>query len=152
MQYAYSRSLVRGLSGTLVSPPGKGRWSLLERLFVSYPVLFRVVQRVYHLRYQLVRFSDVEHGSSVLVSAAVVRGGEHSEQLTSSEPFEAVHDALVGSQDVLCLVVVEELLDAVRSKLHDISGTIGISDEVGLDAELGKLNNIRIPNILKFGF
>jgi hypothetical protein len=40
------------------------------------------------------------------------------------------------TQNVLCFVVIKELLDSVRAKLHDVSCAVGVSNEIGLDAQL----------------
>ena len=69
------------------------------------------------------------------MSSTVVSGGEHSEQLTTSKSFKTVHHAFVSSQDVFGLVVVKELFDSVWTKLYNIACTVGISDEVWLDAK-----------------
>ena len=121
----------------MVRPSRRSRRSLLQRFLISDPVLFRVVQRVDHLGNELVGLGDLEHGSCVLVSAAVVSGRENSEQLARSEPLDSVHHALVSPQNELHLIVVKELLHSVRSELHNVSRSIWISDKVRLDSKFG---------------
>lgn len=41
----------------------------------------------------------------------------------------------MGAEHVLELVVLEEVLDAVGPELDDVSGSVGVADEVGLNAE-----------------
>ena len=132
--------LLRSIEGlvawSLVLPSGWRGRPLAERLLVRDPVVFGVVQRVDHLGHELVRLSYLQHGSSVLVAAAVVCRGEDSEEAAAGKALEAVHDALVSAQDEVDLVVLEEGLDAVGSKLHNIAGSVGVTHEVGLDTEL----------------
>lgn len=40
------------------------------------------------------------------------------------------------AQDVLSFVIVKELFHSVGSELHDISGAVGVTDEVWLYAQL----------------
>jgi hypothetical protein len=68
------------------------------------------------------------------MSTAVVSSREHCEQLATSKPLKAVHNALMGPQDVFGFIVIEELLDAVRAELYDVAGSVRVSDEIGLDA------------------
>lgn len=70
------------------------------------------------------------------MTAAVVRRREHSEELAAGESFEAVHDALVSSQDELATVRVQEVLDTIGAEFDNISGAVGVSDEVWLDTEV----------------
>ena len=128
-------SIIGGLTGTLVSPAGRSRGSLLW-LFVCDPVLFWVIQGIDHFGNQLVGFSNVEHGTSIFMSATVIGGGEYGEELTSGESFETVHHALVSSDDVLGFVVVKELLDTVRSEFDNVTSAIRVTDEVRLDTKL----------------
>ena len=54
----------------------------------------------------MILFGNLEHGSGVLVSAAVVRSRENGEQLAGGESLEPVHDALVRAQNVFHLIVI----------------------------------------------
>ena len=67
--------------------------------------------------------------------SAVIGGGEHGEQLAASEPFEPVHHTLMRPQDILGLVVIQELLDPIRSELDYVTSSVGVTDEVWLDTE-----------------
>ena len=99
------------------------------------PVLLRVVvERVYHLWHEFVLLGDLQHGSGVLVPTAVVRRREEREKLTTGESFEAIHYALVGPNDELASVCVEEVLDSVGTELNDVSCAVRVSDEVRLDS------------------
>jgi hypothetical protein len=40
------------------------------------------------------------------------------------------------AQDVLGFVIVKELFHTVGSELHDVSGAVGVTDKVWLDAQL----------------
>ena len=42
----------------------------------------------------------------------------------------------MSSQYEFCFVVFEEVLNPIWSKLHNISGSIWITDEIGLDAKI----------------
>lgn len=55
--------------------------------------------------------------------------------MTTSESFEAIHHALMGSENELDFVVVQELLDSVWPELDYVACSIGVSDEVGLNTE-----------------
>ena len=70
------------------------------------------------------------------MATAVVCGRENCEELTTSEPFEAVHDAFVRSQNKSTSIRVEEVFNAIRSKLDDVSCAVRISDEVRLDSQV----------------
>ena len=39
------------------------------------------------------------------------------------------------AQDVLSFVIVKELFHTVGSELHDVSGSVGVTDKVRLDAQ-----------------
>ncbi len=68
------------------------------------------------------------------MTTTVVCGGEDCEQLTASESLEAVHNALVSSQDIAASVGLEEVLYTVRAELDNVTCAIGVSDEVRLDS------------------
>lgn len=111
----------------------RGR-SLICRLRVGDPIILRVVERVDHLRDQLVRLGDLQHGSGVLVSTAIISGGEYGEQAATGESFKSVHDAFVRPQNEADLVVLEECLDTIGTELDNVACAVRISDEVGLNA------------------
>ena len=68
--------------------------------------------------------------------ATVVSCREDGKQLSTSESLEAIHNTLVRSQDVPTPVRFEEELDAIRSKLHDVSRVVRVSDKVWLNTHL----------------
>lgn len=68
--------------------------------------------------------------------ATVVSCREDGKQLSTSESLEAIHNTLVRSQDVPTPVRFEEELDAIRSKLHDVSCVVRVSDKVWLNTHL----------------
>lgn len=70
------------------------------------------------------------------MATAVVCGRENCEELTASEPFEAVHDAFVRSQHKSTSIRVEEVFDSIRSKLDNVSCAVRISDEIRLDSKV----------------
>ena len=70
------------------------------------------------------------------MTTAVVGCREYREELAASEALEAVHDALVGSQDKAAPVGIEEVLDAIWAKLHNVSCAVRVTDEVGLNAQV----------------
>ena len=90
----------------MVGPSGWRGRSLLVVVIFSEPVLLGIIKWVYHLGHELVRLRDVEHRACVLVSAAVVSGGEDREELAPSESLESVHDAFVCAQYILGFVIV----------------------------------------------
>ena len=98
------------------------------------PVLFWIIiQWVNHLWHQLILLRDLEHGSRVFMPATVVSCREDGKQLSTSESLEAIHNTLVRSQDVPTPVRFEEELDAIRSRLHDVSCVVRVSDKVWLN-------------------
>ena len=119
---------------SLSSPLGWSWWSL-GHAFVVEPILLIVIEWVDQVGYQLVLLCYLNHCSCVLVATTVVSGRENSEKLTSSKSFESVHDAFMGSKDEGALVVLQERLHSVWSKLDDIARTVGVSHEVWLDTE-----------------
>ena len=70
------------------------------------------------------------------MTTAVISRREYREELTASEALEAVHDAFVGSQDKAAPVGIEEVLDAIRAELHNVSCAVRVTDEVGLNAQV----------------
>lgn len=70
------------------------------------------------------------------MTSTIVSSREDSEELTSSESFESIHDALVGSQDIFLFVIIEEILDFIWAKFDNVSCSVWISDEVWLNTEL----------------
>ena len=98
--------------------------------------MLRVIQWVDHLWHELILLGDLEHSTCVLVASTVVCSGEDCKELTAGEAFEAIHDALVRSQDISAAIGFEEVLNSVGAKLHDITSTVRISDEVWLDAKI----------------
>ena len=69
------------------------------------------------------------------MSAAVIGGGENCEELATGKAFEAVHHTFVGSQNKFSFVVLEEQLYSIGSELDDVSSSVWIADEVGLNSE-----------------
>ena len=117
-------------------------WSPFRRcgrslvVFVEQPILLWVVQRVDHFGHKLVLLGNLEHGAGILVTTAVISRREYREELAASEALEAVHDALVGSQDKAAPVGIEEVLDAIWAELHNVSCAVRVADEVGLNAQV----------------
>ena len=70
------------------------------------------------------------------MSSTVISRREDCKELTPSKALEAIHHTFMGTQNVLCFVIIKELLDSVRAKLHDVSCAIWVSNEIGLDAQL----------------
>ncbi len=67
--------------------------------------------------------------------AAVVGGAEDSDDSTTSETFEAVHDAFMRSYDhTKWGIGSEEVSDPVRPEFADFPTSIGIPGIVGDDA------------------
>lgn len=118
----------------LGSPFRRGGRPLI--ILVCKPILFGIVQWVDHFWHQLVLFSNLKHRACVLVPPTVVRCRENGEKLPARETFEAVHDTLVRTQNVLRFVCLEEVLDPIWSKFDNISGSIWISNKVGLDTQI----------------
>ena len=100
------------------------------------PVLFSIVQWVNHFWHELIRFSNLKHGSGVLVSSAVISSRENSEKATSSKSFESVHNTLVRSQDETCFIIFKESLDSIWAKFDNISSSVRVSHKVWLDSKL----------------
>ena len=70
------------------------------------------------------------------MTTTVVSRREYCEELAASEALEAIHDALVSSQDKAAPVGIKEVLDAIWAELHNVSCAIGVADEVGLNAQV----------------
>jgi len=100
------------------------------------PSSLGIVQGIDHFGNQFELFGKLDHGASILVPSAVVGSRKHGNKLTAGESLEAVHDALVRPEYVLQVVVLEELADAIRTELHDVSGAVRVSHEVGLNTQL----------------
>ena len=115
-------------------PLGRCRWALV--VLVDQPVLLWIIEGVDHFGNKLVLLGYLKHCACVLVPSTVVSGRENSEELTASESLEAVHNALVGSQDELATIGIEEVFDAIRSEFDDVTSAVRVSDEVGLDAKV----------------
>lgn len=87
------------------------------------------------LRSNLIRPRDAENGPCVLMASAVVGGREDCDQISSREPFEPVHHALMRSDDFGKVVGLEELFDDVWPELDDVSGVVRVADGVVLDSQ-----------------
>ena len=117
-------------------------WSPFRRcgrslvIFVKQPILLRVVQGIDHFGHEFILLGDLEHGAGILVTTTVVSRREYCEELAASEALEAIHDALMGSQDKATPVGIEEVLDAIWAELYNISCTVGVANEVGLNAQV----------------
>ena len=70
------------------------------------------------------------------MTTTVVSRREYCEELAASEALEAIHDALVSSQDEAAPVGIEEVFDAIWTELYNVSCTVGVADEVGLNAQV----------------
>ena len=68
--------------------------------------------------------------------STVVCSWEYSEKASSSKSFKAVHDALVSSQNEIDSIIFQKGLDSIGPKFDNVSCAIGVSDEIGLDAQL----------------
>ena len=68
--------------------------------------------------------------------ATIVRGGKDGEELSSCEALKPIHHTLVGTQNVSAAVGLKEVLDTVRAKLDDVARSVGVPDEVWLNAEV----------------
>lgn len=132
--YLLKTSVVGSFTGALRSPLG---WSW--RSFVSVvvqPILFCIIQRIYHFRNQFVLLCDLKHCARVLVTSAVVCRWENCEKLSSRKPFESIHYAFVGSQHIPDFIVLKEKFDAVWAKFNDVSSAVWITNEIWLNTEL----------------
>jgi len=69
------------------------------------------------------------------MSTTIISSREDSKQAAACKPLEAVHDALMSSQNEATFVVLQECPDSVRAKLHNVSCSVGISYKVWLDSE-----------------
>ena len=127
-------SIVGCLALALWSPFRRCGRSLV--IFVKQPILLRVVQGIDHFGHEFILLGDLEHGAGILVTTTVVSRREYCEELAASEALEAIHDALMGSQDKATPVGIEEVLDAIWAELYNISCTVGVANEVGLNAQV----------------
>lgn len=118
----------------LVSPAGRSRRPPSQLLLVLDPVVLVSVGWVDHLRDDLVVRLEDQDGACVFVLSAVVSRGEDGYQGASCEALEAVHHALVGSDDHVQVIFGQEALHSVWAELHDVSGLGGIAQVVGVDA------------------
>lgn len=120
----------------LVSPAGWGGWPLPQLLLILDPVVLVGVGGVDHLRDYLVVCLEDQDCACVLVLPAVVSSGEDGDQRTSCEALEAVHHALVGTDDHVQVIFSQETFDSIRAELNDVAGLRGIAEVIGVDAEL----------------
>ena len=127
-------SIVGCLALALWSPFRRCGWSLV--IFVKQPILLWVVQGIDHFGHEFILLGDLEHGAGILVTTTVVSRREYREELAASEALEAVHDTLVGSQDKATPVGIEEVLDSIWAELYNVSCSVGVTDEVGLNAQV----------------
>ena len=117
-------------------------WSPFRRcgrslvIFVKQPILLWVVQGIDHFGHEFILLSDLEHGTGILVTTTIVSRREYCEELAASEALEAIHDALMGSQDKATPVGIEEVLDSIWAELYNVSCSVGVTDEVGLNAQV----------------
>ena len=117
-------------------------WSPFRRcgrslvIFVKQPILLWVVQGIDHFGHEFILLGDLEHGAGILVTTTVVSRREYREELAASEALEAIHDALMGSQDKATPVGIEEVLDSIWAELYNVSCSVGVTDEVGLNAQV----------------
>ena len=117
-------------------------WSPFRRcgrslvIFVKQPILLWVVQGIDHFGHEFILLGDLEHGAGILVTTTVVSRREYCEELAASEALEAIHDALMGSQDKATPVGIEEVLDSIWAELYNVSCSVGVTDEVGLNAQV----------------
>ena len=96
--------------------------------------MFGVIQWVYHFGHELVLLSNLQHRTSVFMSAAIIGGRENCEQLATGESFETVHHTFVCSKNEFASVSIEEVLHSVGAELYDVPCAIRVSDEIWLDA------------------
>lgn len=68
--------------------------------------------------------------------SAIVSSRKNSDELALGKSLETIHDALMGSNDHAKVILLKEICDSVRSKLHDISCSLGISEAIGEDSEI----------------
>lgn len=88
--------------------------------------------RVDQLGCNLVRPRDAKNGPCVLMASAVVCRRENSDEISSCESLESVHDALVCSDDFGEVVGFEEFFDHVWSELDDVACVVWVADGVVL--------------------
>lgn len=67
--------------------------------------------------------------------STLISGRKYRDQLAVSRPFEAIHHALVRSDQLAESVVLQELFDLIRPVLDDVSCAHWISGDVRLDAQ-----------------
>lgn len=70
------------------------------------------------------------------MTATVVRSRKDCEELTACETLESVHHTLVSAKDESAPVGLKEVLDAIRAEFDDISGAVGVTDEVRLNSKV----------------
>lgn len=82
------------------------------------------------------------------MATTVVSCREYSEKLTSSESFEAIHDAFVSSEYEFDFIIFQKEFDTIGTKFDDVSSSIWISNKVGLDSELlVTISRVRPQNV-----
>lgn len=103
-------------------PPARRRGRpFLELLLVFDPVVLVGVGRVDHFGDYFVVGLEDEDGSCVFVLPTVVSGREDSDQGPSCKSLESVHDALMGPDDHVEVVLGQEAFDSVRTKLDNVA-------------------------------
>jgi hypothetical protein len=100
------------------------------------PVVLVGVGGIDHLGDDFVVGLQDQDGSSILMLPAVVSRRKHSDQRTPCESFKTVHDALVGSDDHIQVVLGQEAFDSVWSELDDVACLGGVSEVVSIYAQL----------------
>lgn len=120
----------------LVPPAGRSGRPPPQLLLILDPVVLIGVRRVDHLRDDLVVGLQDQDGACVLVLAAVVGRGEDGDEGASCEALEAVHHALVGTDDHVEVIFGQEALHPVWAELDDVSGLGGVAQVVCIDAQL----------------
>lgn len=118
-------------------PPARWRgWSLLELFLILDPVVLVGVGGVDHLGDDFVVGLQDQDGPRVLVLPAVVGGRKDCYQRTPRESLETVHDALVGPDDHVQVVLGQEAFHPVWAELDDVARLGGVSEVIGVDAQL----------------
>jgi len=119
-----------------VSPPRWSRRPAFHFLFSDPIVGIAAAFRENKLSSEFHVFVEVEHASGVLVFSAVVGRAKDSNQLAICELLDAVHDALVRSNDLVQVGLAAETGYAVGPELDDVAALVRVAHAVGVDALL----------------
>lgn len=104
-------------------------------LLVFNPVISVSVGWVDHLWDNFVVCLHNQNSPRVLVLTAIIGGRKNCYQLTLGEPFESVHNTLMGSDNHIEVILLQETFDSVWPEFHDVTSLGRISQMIGVNSK-----------------